>query len=94
MAAAFKVEYSGPNGRCPDCVIIFSSYSGEDVGNVAQVARDRLVEIRGGEWSVHDLTLHSMSYIGPWFSALAKGDCPCGHKKRIEQDAADDSDTD
>lgn len=67
MAAAFKVKYRGPNGDCPDCVVPFDS-PGECVAEFADRIKEVIVNVRGGEWKKHNVTIRSIEYIGPWFS--------------------------
>ena len=70
MAAAYLVKYTGPGGRaCPDAVVIFDSGFGEDIAELAPLAKRVLVDARGGldGWNEHSVDLQEMRYLGPWF---------------------------
>ena len=69
MAAAFLVTYSGPRGKqCPDAIVVCPPGIGEDVAPLALSIKETLVSARGGGWESHHVTIHSIKYLGPWFS--------------------------
>ncbi len=69
MAAAFLVKYRGPNGNCPNAVVVFDVMKGDCIGELASKAKQTLVAARGGAWAKREVTIQQMKYLGPWFPA-------------------------